>query len=314
MFSTIDQLWRNTINHLLLKDDVQQSRVGKTKEIIGFSAKLSDIDRTFLLNTRRRLSPYYACAETLWYLSYSGCVKMISAYAPQYVNFAEDGIAYGAYGKRMWSNLQGQSTQSQLDLVIQHLKQDRDSRQCVLTLWTANDLRQAIDKTHKDLPCTLSMQFLIRDNKLHLVVIMRSNDAWLGLPYDIFAFTTIQHIIAGALSVETGTYTHQVGSMHLYEKNWDAAEEATRSEHYPIKYVRNQHDWESKTRWIVDRNNAVYAEERYRLQYELHQIQNITSEPLRDLVAVCAHKWGHILTIKSSLLKIALQFERKTVC
>jgi len=48
---------------------------------------------------------------------------------------------------------------------------------------------------------------------------MRSNDAWLGLPYDVFCFTTLQKIVAAALGIECDWYQHQVGSMHLYGRN-----------------------------------------------------------------------------------------------
>ena len=52
---------------------------------------------------------------------------------------------------------------------------------------------------------------------------MRSNDAFIGLPHDVFAFTMLQEIIARALDLEPGTYSHAVGSLHLYKDNRDAA-------------------------------------------------------------------------------------------
>ncbi len=53
---------------------------------------------------------------------------------------------------------------------------------------------------------------------------MRSNDAYFGLPHDVFAFTMLQEIIARSLSVEPGTYTHVVGSLHLYEEKREDAQ------------------------------------------------------------------------------------------
>ena len=48
---------------------------------------------------------------------------------------------------------------------------------------------------------------------------MRSNDVWFGLPYDIVYFTFLQKYIAYRLGVRYGTYTHFVGSMHMYLKD-----------------------------------------------------------------------------------------------
>ena len=57
-----------------------------------------------------------------------------------------------------------------------------------------------------------------------MITYMRSNDAFLGLPHDVFSFTMLQEIVARTLSVELGTYKHSIGSLHLYDKNRDAAQ------------------------------------------------------------------------------------------
>ena len=49
---------------------------------------------------------------------------------------------------------------------------------------------------------------------------MRSNDLWMGFPYDVFQFTCLQTLLAMELDVELGTYTHVAGSLHLYERDY----------------------------------------------------------------------------------------------
>jgi thymidylate synthase len=89
----------------------------------------------------------------------------------------------------------------------------------VLQLFDAADLAAS----HKEIPCTCTLQFLIRNGRLHLVTYMRSNDAYIGLPHDVFAFTMLQEILARTLGVQLGPYKHLVGSLHLYDRNRDAA-------------------------------------------------------------------------------------------
>jgi thymidylate synthase len=48
---------------------------------------------------------------------------------------------------------------------------------------------------------------------------MRSNDAWLGLPYDMFQFTQLFQTVCRVLGVPAGTYTHTAWSLHLYERD-----------------------------------------------------------------------------------------------
>ena len=56
-------------------------------------------------------------------------------------------------------------------------------------------------------------------------VTMRSNDAYWGLPHDVFCFTMLQEMMARRLSVDLGEYYHYVGSMHIYENFLDGARE-----------------------------------------------------------------------------------------
>ncbi len=215
--------------------DELDSRAGKTKEMLGFQAVLTNPLNNILLGfPERKFSLSYACAEILWYLSGTGFINMIEKYAPSYKNYAENGWAYGAYGNR-WKKNPGFKEESvnlfqrsiipnyfesQLAAVIKLLKEKPNTRQAIMTMWDSGDLVHAIIGDHKDLPCTVSLKFYVRNGKLHLITDMRSNDAWLGLPYDIFCFTTLQRIVAAECKLQLGTYIHQAGSEHIYEKNY----------------------------------------------------------------------------------------------
>ena len=61
------------------------------------------------------------------------------------------------------------------------------------------------------------MQFIVRCEELHLFVCMRSNDAFMGLPHDVFAFTMLQELVARLIGCELGHYHHFVSSLHLYK-------------------------------------------------------------------------------------------------
>ena len=221
-FDTVDELWLDAASKVLTDGAVQDSRDGGTKELLGYTARLLDPRAHFLLNPVRRLSPSYAAAETLWYLSGVKDISLVVAYAPQYTRFAPDGFAHGAYGHRM-----GGPNLIHIHEIVEMLMRKPDSRQAVLAIWHPDDLAIAIEGSCKDIPCTLSLQFLLRDRKLHLRATMRSNDIWLGLPYDIFAFTTIQMIVADLLGVGYGWYEHSAGSLHVYERNINPATLAT---------------------------------------------------------------------------------------
>lgn len=303
-YSTLDHVWRNTLGRLLNAKTVD-SRLGPTKEIVGYQIFLASTDFTFLVNECRALSPYYACAETLWYLSYQQSINMIKAYAPQYEKFAEDGIAHGAYGYRLWSNLWMHN--NQLAIVINILAREPNSRQAIITMWTAQDDLGMDDK--KDLPCTLSMQFLIRDERVCLIVTMRSNDAWLGLPYDIFAFTCIQKLVAQAVGREPGWYCHQAGSEHLYKKDWDKAKEASE-----VKFGNPPTDGWSVApieNWDAHRQAALDIERDARVSHVWPMQNNDTM--LMDLAICCADKWHRALRSNDGCIRVESPALRKGI-
>jgi thymidylate synthase len=144
-------------------------------------------------------------------------LEFITHYLPQYEESADDGRLNGAYGPRLfdWSGV------TQIQNVAQLLKKKPSSRQAVIQLFSAADLL----KDYKDVPCTCCLQFVIREEKLSLMTTMRSNDAYKGLPHDVFSFTMLQEILARMLGIEVWTYKHAVGSMHLYDTDRASAQQ-----------------------------------------------------------------------------------------
>ena len=92
-YATIDEMWVSMIRSLLSRPLVP-TRNGPARELIGTSHTLRYASLNFLANSRRALSPGYASAELLWYLSGDAKIDRVVAYAPQYKKFAEtDGSA-----------------------------------------------------------------------------------------------------------------------------------------------------------------------------------------------------------------------------
>ena len=58
-----------------------------------------------------------------------------------------------------------------------------------------------------------------------MITTMRSNDAYWGLPHNVFCFTMLQEIIARSLDRDVGVYRHFAGSLHLYKDHWADAQD-----------------------------------------------------------------------------------------
>lgn len=182
-------------------------RKGPAREIIGASIEISN-PRSRVSRSQTRGRIFSALGELLWYIGGTDDVEMISYYIPAYVHSAHEGRVEGGYGPRLFG------VGARLADVVQILRDNRDSRRAVVQIFDHADLVNVAD-----VPCTTSMQFLSRGGELNLVVSMRSNDAYLGFPHDVFAFTMLQEIVACQLGLSLGRYVHFVGSMHIYEDN-----------------------------------------------------------------------------------------------
>lgn len=68
--------------------------------------------------------------------------------------------------------------------------------------------------------CLQHIQFLIRDGKLDMKVLFRSNDACKATFMNMFALICLQERMAKKLGVKVGYYTHRANSYHCYEKDF----------------------------------------------------------------------------------------------
>lgn len=200
----------NEIYKSLCEDLLSADVVGETREVCGAMFTLQNIDSVF--STVRNPSLRYTCAELVWYLSGSRDVRFIGQFASLWKDISDDGVTSNSCYGYLIHKAHGFD---QMEKVIELLRADPDSRRAVINLNVPNP--KVIET--KDEPCTIALQFLIRDRALDCIAMMRSNDIWTGLPYDVMYFTTLQKIIADTLDADYGSYTHVAGSMHVYLKD-----------------------------------------------------------------------------------------------
>lgn len=185
-------------------------QVGNTLELRNVKFTVPDITENII--SVRNLSAAYLFGEWLWYFDGKNDVDFISAFGSMWKKLSDDGVtnnsAYGYIMKYKFGF-------DQIEKVIELLKKDPNSRRAVINLNTPNE--NVIET--KDEPCTIALDFFIRNNKLYCTGMMRSNDIWFGLPYDIAFFMELQKLIADTIGVRYGTYTHFAVSLHAYDKN-----------------------------------------------------------------------------------------------
>ena len=214
MLTTINKAWLDTVKTLINQGDEASPRGMKIKEILACQTVVPMTEPVLSIK-ERKLGYRFMPGEAYWIISGDDRVKTIERYSKSIAHFSDDGQKFfGAYGTKI---------REQINYVVDKLAQDLDSRQAVINIW-----RESPGKTN-DVPCTISAQWIIRNNTLLCIDTMRSSDIWLGWPYDIFNFSMISAFIALKLREEYGIKVNlgwialNAGSQHLYEVNWPSA-------------------------------------------------------------------------------------------
>ena len=152
-------------------------------------------------------------------MSGSADLDFIRFYIPNYPPEGIVGAIEDAYGPRFMGTGEFGRSFQQIDRVIDRLKRKPDTRRAVISVLESSDLEPG----RAEAPCTTALQFIRRREHLHLVAMMRSNDAYWGFPHDVFCFTMMQEVVARALGIKIGEYHHFATSLHLYEQHVSGA-------------------------------------------------------------------------------------------
>ena len=243
--SDIDGVLKSGLEALATHGIETGSRAGGTTEVVGARFVITDPVQRGIRNPHRKHSDIAQLAETLWVLAGSNDITWMSKFLPRAPDFSDDGITWrAAYGDRLrhWpismqqyqealsnNNFEGVNQDKdgcyvdQLLAVVSELRKTIGTRQAVMTIWDPARELTAVGAT-KDMPCNDLIQFLVRDNKLHMHVYVRSNDLIWGLTgINYFEFSVLQELVASWIGVEVGNYIHSAMSLHMYSRHYEAA-------------------------------------------------------------------------------------------
>lgn len=199
MFIESDNLMHAVVHTVIQTAPTVESRIGPTKEMVDVSVTFEA--GTFY--TRPGMNQWIGWTEVAQLIAGSFDWNTFKNVAPKSnLELFTENMAYGPRIKRQWEE------------TITELSINPLSRRAVMFVGDANEALF-------NRPCTNSIQFLIRDDRLVTLVHMRSWDLFKGLPYDIMMFSALALITASILNVRPGEVTVTAGSAHVYESDYD---------------------------------------------------------------------------------------------
>jgi thymidylate synthase len=268
----------NLIKNILDQGTWEEGRNGKTKSIFGHSMRFSLTNGKIPILTTKKTAWKTCLKELLWFIRGETDNKLLKDQGVHIwdgnstrefldsrglSNYEVDelGPIYG----RQWRHFNApyitkkeqQNAESlpenekvyynvkggvdQLQQIIDALKDpaQRTSRRLIMTAWNPCQLDEMALP-----PCHVFCQFNVHDgNKLSCMMVQRSCDFFLGIPFNIASYSLLTHLIAKHCGLEAYEFVHFMGNCHLYENAIDAAKLQIQREPYlfptvTIKAVR----------------------------------------------------------------------------
>jgi thymidylate synthase len=212
---TLDEVWLSSLTKAINGGAPVSPRGQPTLELASHQIMV-DMRYPVLTVPQRKLSYKFMAAEALWIMDGDDALANIRPWNERMAEFSDDGVVLaGAYGP---------PAAAQFQYVLRTLLQDPDTRQATLTLWKPNP------PVSKDIPCTIALDYKLRNGELHCHAFMRSSDLWLGLPYDVFTFSMMAIYLCSELNehwsagqVAPGNLYLTAASSHLYDRDWEKA-------------------------------------------------------------------------------------------
>ena len=201
----------------LFNGNMVESRLGLVKNLGAacFEISGSELCLPFLKN--RNINPFFALTEFAWMIRGLNTVKPLKYFISHYDDFSDDKVTLnGAYGYRLCRAF----GINQIEAAIEMLKNSKNTRRVVLNMWSVTDL----NKDSNDIPCNTSIYLKIHNGCLDITVLNRSNDLYLGVPYDAFLFYCLQKYICIEIGCKMGMHRHYTDSLHLYKNDFFAVD------------------------------------------------------------------------------------------
>jgi thymidylate synthase len=204
-----------------------------TKSLFGRQLRFNLQDGLPLVTTKR-LHTKSIIHELLWFLRGDSNIKYLNDNGVTIWNEwatgeGELGPVYGA----QWRNWQGVDGKSydQVSALIKGIKNNPDSRRHIISGWNVADLpdeskspQQNVENGKMALPpCHLLYQWYVAEGKLSGSLYIRSNDLFLGNPYNTCSLAIFTHMIAQQCDLDVGEIVISIGDCHLYSNHFEQA-------------------------------------------------------------------------------------------
>lgn len=209
--SLADQEYLDIIENILQKGALGENRTGMPAYKLPHQIMQFDLEKEFPILTTKFVAFKTAIKEILWiWQKQSNDVRELQKWNCHVWDewMREDGTIGKAYGYQL-------GKYHQVDTLLETLKKDPQSRRMVVDLWNVHDLPDMALQ-----PCAfLTMWDVSNDGRLNCMLVQRSGDMGLGIPFNMSQYAALVCMIAQVSGLRPGLFTHVINNAHIYENH-----------------------------------------------------------------------------------------------
>ena len=211
--------YNDLVKLVLASGNFRGDRTGTgTISLFGQSIRF-DLAKEFPLLTTKRISTRSVFHELMWFLRGQNKVSILRDRGVTIWDEweKEDGTIGPGYGVQ-WRNWGGGV--DQIKAVQDSIRNNPESRRHIVSAWNAEE----IDKMALP-PCHVLFKFYVSNGLLSIQVYQRSQDLFLGAPFNFASYAMLTHMMAATTGYGVGEYVHVIGDAHIYQNHMDQVDE-----------------------------------------------------------------------------------------
>ncbi|MDA9879787.1 thymidylate synthase [Flavobacteriaceae bacterium] len=221
------------VQHISTHGAEKTDRTGTgTKSVFGYQMRF-DLSEGFPLVTTKKIHVKSVIHELLWFLKGSTNIDYLQENGVRIWNeWADENGNLGPVYGHQWRNWNSEGI-DQIEMVINSLKTNPDSRRMLVSAWNPSVLPDATVSFAENVknnkaalpPCHAFFQFYVADNKLSCQLYQRSADVFLGVPFNIASYALLTMMVAQVCGYEAGDFIHSFGDVHIYSNHQEQIKE-----------------------------------------------------------------------------------------
>ncbi len=204
-----------------------------------------DLSQGFPLLTTKRIHLKSVVHELLWFLRGDTNVQYlrdngVTIWDEWADEKGDPGPVYG-YQWRNWPTPDGRHI-DQITNVVTQIRNNPNSRRILVTAMNIADFpdervspqQNVADGKMALAPCHAFFQFYVADGKLSCQLYCRSQDVFLGTPFNWASYALLTHMIAQQCDLEVGDFVWVGGDCHIYSNHLQQVAQQLERTPYPL--------------------------------------------------------------------------------